>query len=144
MRAQFNFSFYHKPLDFVGDLCYIFSDVFTILRWIFASDLLALALTDNKEQRYYNMVIYSIFQTTAWIWNTYSKIIKFQEHRYFFRSCVRQKVMPFGLQYNLELGFKYGENRKANLLDIKAMLEKERYVLDFKYYKTTSTQNIEL
>ena len=24
---QFNFLFYHKPLDFVGDLCYIFSDV---------------------------------------------------------------------------------------------------------------------
>ena len=25
---QLHFLFYHKPLDFVGDLCYIFSDVF--------------------------------------------------------------------------------------------------------------------
>ena len=25
---QFNFLCYHKPLDFVGDLCYIFSDVY--------------------------------------------------------------------------------------------------------------------
>ena len=61
---RLHFLFYHKPLDFVGDLCYIFSDVFIILCWIFASDFLALALTDNIEQRSYDMVIYNIFQTT--------------------------------------------------------------------------------
>ena len=86
---------------------------------------LILVDTDIINRVTHKMTTYNIFQTTAWIWNSYNKIIRFQEHRCFYRNCIRQKVTPAGLGYNITLGFRHSDQHKTNLHNIREDAERK-------------------
>ena len=98
----------------------------------------------------HKMTAYNIFQTTAWIWNSYNKIIRFQEHRCFYRNCIRHKVTPAGLGYNITLGFRQSGQQKINLHNIREDAERKvlreslkilQYKIDSEYRPLNQKQN---
>ena len=98
----------------------------------------------------HKMTAYNMFQTTAWIWNSYNKIIRFQEHKCFYCSCIQQKVTPAGLGYNITLGFRHSDQHKTNLHNIREDAERKvlreplkalQYNINLQYKTLNQKQN---
>ena len=75
--------------------------------WISVSDHSLRHLDGKKSTKMTGDKNFNYYQCKAYLWDTYSRIVRYKEHRKFYSRCIKEKITPIGLRWKPNLGFNF-------------------------------------